>query len=432
MSNNMHHEGLLRIHRLLDEQSFVEIKSLHEPEGVVTGYGQINGELIFIYAQDSQCMGGSFGEFQCKKIASILRQARKMKAPVIGILDSTGLGVQEGILGLEALGEVFFALKEAKKQIPVYTIISGICGGSIGLIPQMSDFVFLEKSKGECFVNSPNTLSKNLESGFESESAKAYLSMVDFEGTLEEIKEKLVFLYGNMPQYLGQKLPVLCDTDDFNRTCDFQNKKQISMLELLKEISDSGNIFPIKDQYCKELFTGFIILGGKLTGVIATMDLNINLCDESRLNSNSMKKASRMIQLCTRFNIPVLTILNNDGIETTVQNEQEYLLSTSIYMDSFIDNEAPKICLIPDHVYGGSYSYIGSKSIGNDLVIAWDCAQIGVLSQRAASKISNQALEIDNSVSHIFANGIVDCIIMPEQTRNYLISLFDMLSTKTI
>ena len=432
MSNNVHHEGLLRIHHLLDEQSFVEISSLSEPEGVVTGYGQINGELIFVYAQNSHCTSGSFGEKSCKKIANIVRQAKKMKAPVVGILDSTGLCVKEGILGLEALGEVLYELKEAKNVIPVYTIISGTCGGSIGMIPQMSDFVFLEESKGDCFVNSPDTRTKNTVFGTENEDTQSYLSMVDFVGTLEDMKEKMVFLYENMPQFVGQKLPVLCDTDDLNRTCNFQNRKQISMLDLLKEICDSGSLFPIKDQYSKELFTGFITLGGKLTGVVATTDLNTNLSDESRLNSDCMKKAAQMVQLCSRFKIPVLTILNNDGIETTIQNEQEYLLSASVYMDSIMNNSAPKICLIPDHVYGGSYSYMGSKSVGSDLVIVWDSAQVGVLSQQTVSKISNHALEVDNSITHTHANGIVDCIIMPEQTRSYLISLFDMLSTKTV
>lgn len=445
MSNMMNHEGLLRVQQLLDTQSFVEIgsnisrintlsnsTSESEFEGVITGYGQMNGELVFVYAQDSQCINGSFGEIQCKRIANILRQAKKMKAPVIGILDSTGLNLNEGILGLEALGEVLFELKEAQTQIPIYTIISGTCGGSMGMIPQMSDFVFFENAKGECFVNSPNTLSKCNASLSQTELDKLTLSFVDFTGTIEEIKEKITFLCQNMPQHVGQKPQYHINTDDLNRTCTFENNNRISLHNLLKQISDSGYIFTMKENDTNDIYTGFIRLGGILTGVVATLKLETNLNEESRLNSEGMKKAAKLIQFCNRFCIPLLTILNNDGIETSIQNEQDYLFSSSLYIDYFKENKAPRICLIPDHVYGGSYSFMGSKSMGTDLVIGWENAQIGILSKQIVSKLTRQTNTVDTTILNATQKGIVDCVITPEQTRKYLISLFDMLATKTI
>ena len=444
MSENMNNEGLLRIQQLLDSQSFVEFGSkitnrftklcnnpiVCESDGVVTGYGQMNGELVFIFAQDSQCLGGSFGEMHCKKIAHLFQQAKKMKAPVIGIINSTGIRLNEGIMGLEGLGEVLFAMKEAQKSIPVYTIITGICGGSLGMIPQMSDFVFLEKTNGKCFVNSINTISNNTHQ--DTIDNNTVPTFVDFIGTIDDIREKINFLCERMPQYLGQKLPARFELDDLNRSCEFQNSDKITLVDFLQQVSDSASIFPIKEHGCKDVFTGFISLAGKLVGVVATLDLAQTFHQECRLNDNGMKKATKMVQLCNRFRIPLLSILNNDGIETSLENEEDYLSSAVLYFDAIKELQSPKISLIPDHIYGGSYSFMGSKSIGMDMVIGWDCAQIGVLSDVAIAKLGHQTSQIDNSIAQAARMGLVDCIILPNQTRSYLISLFDMLETKTM
>lgn len=434
MSSNMENVGRIRIHQVLDEQSFVEIGGSNQSDGVVTGYGQIGGELVFIYAQDPECLGGSLGEMHCKKIVQLFGRAKKMKAPIIGILDSAGIRLEEAVCALEGMSAMLFAIAQAKQIVPVYTIIAGTCAGSLGIIPGMSDFVFREENHGECFVNSINTITfpKNRSAmTFGLDLNTTPNQFIDFTGSLQDIAQKITHLCKHLPQYLGQTVPVNDSNDDLNRNCMFAENNSTNLQELLEQVSDSGFVLSLKESYCENLFTGFILLGGNYVGVMATSNPKESFSCETRLDGSSLRKATQFLQLCDRFHIPFLSILNTDGIQTIPETEKEFLVDMSNYIEVYSKSNIPKICFIPDHSYGSCYSFMGSKEIGTDAVLGWKGAHIGPLNEIIASKIMKESSVPDYSIQQAANHGYVDCLFLPEQTRCYLISFFEMLATKT-
>lgn len=450
MSNQISSISRKRISELLDEDSFVEIGSLisarstdynlHQlsasSDGVTAGYGQIGGELVFVYAQDPDILGGSLGEMHCKKIAQVYQKAAKIGAPVIGMIDSSGFRVQESIDGLEGFGEILSSITNASGAIPLFCIVYGNCGGGLGLIPGLSDFVFLEEKQGRLFVNSPNAINDNylekLDTGSNDFQTKNN-GISDFCGDNLAIYHKICKLIEVLPHNIVDGNIIASCSDDLNRLCELTIDQEYDPGYLISEIADYNDFIPYKERYSPSMITGFISLGGITTGVIANG--KVKECDGKkaldRMSGDDFTKATDFVKYCDAFQIPLLTIIHSEGFETSKNSEQHLLHEASRFVQALHDATIAKVNLIPKKILGSVYSIMNSKSLSADFIIGWTGAIIGTMPVAVAQNLlKDEAQLIDFSVEKAAQHGYIDCVISPETTRIYLVSAFDMLFGK--
>ena len=454
-----------RIAALLDEGSFVEIggavtarntdfnlQAKDTPsDGVITGYGVIDGNLVYVYSQDATVLKGAVGEMHAKKIANIYDMAMKMGAPVIGLVDCAGLRLQEATDALEAFGGLYFKQAMASGVIPQITAIFGMCGGGLAVVPGMTDFTFMEEKSAKLFVNSPNALVGNEISRCDTSTAE-YQSktagLVDGIGTEDEILTQIRSLICMIPANNEDDLSYEECLDDLNRACaDLENAYEDTGIALA-EISDGNVFFETKKEYAKEMATGFIRLNGMTIGAVANRskvyDAEGNTESfDAVLTVDGCKKATDFINFCDAFSIPVLTLTNVTGFEARKESEKDMAKCVARLTYAFANATVPKVNVIVGKAYGSAYVAMNSKSLGADMVYAWPSAEIGMMDSVLAAKImyadadadtlKEQAAaykELQSSPLSAARRGYVDAIIEPADTRKYLIGAFEMLFTK--
>lgn len=461
-----------RIESLLDEGSFVELggsviarstdfnmTAKKQPaDGVITGYGTIDGALVYIYSQDATVLGGTMGEMHAKKISGIYSMAMKMGAPVIGFIDCAGLRLQEATDALNAFGALYLDQVNASGVIPQITAVFGSCGGGMALVPALTDFTFMEKANAKLFVNAPNTLDGNTvekcdtaSSEFQAEKA----GNVDFAGTENEIMDKIRELIGLIPANCEDDMSYADTSDDLNRLTEGIENGAGDAAYVLSELSDNNVFFEVKPDYAKEMVCGFIRLNGQTIGAVANRSVILDENGEEAekldavLTAQGCEKAAEFVQFCDAFEIPVLTLTAAAGFKTNKCQEKKIAKRAAALAKSFADATVAKVNVIIGDSYGTPYVIMNSKSIGADLTFAWPEVAIGMMdataaakiiyadeikaSDNAASAISEKAAEyaaLQSSAESAAQRGYVDAIIAPAQTRKNLIAAFEMLFTK--
>ena len=470
MSNTAQVSASKRINALLDDNSFVEIGgyvtarntdfNLQHKEtpadGVITGYGVIDGNLVYVYSQDATVLNGALGEMHAKKIAKVYDLAMKMGAPVIGLIDCAGLRLQEATDALNGFGELYLKQTMASGVIPQITAIFGNCGGGLAIIPTLTDFTFMEEKNAKLFVNSPNALSENKSqdtAGADFQSKET--GIVDFTGDEDAVIEQIRTLVNILPANNEDDNSYDECTDDLNRVCsDLANAKGDTSIAL-SNISDDNFFYEVKKSYAKDMVTGFIRLNGMTVGAVANRtevyDDEMNLTDSYKpeLTTNGCEKAAEFINFCDAFNIPVLTLTNVNGYKATVDEEKTIAKAVAKLTYAFANATIPKVNVVIGEAFGSAYLAMNSKSIGADIVYAWPDAKIGMMQAQSAVKImyadeinnaddaakliSEKSAEYEALQSSALAaakRGYVDDIIEACDTRKRIIAAFEMLYTK--
>lgn len=457
-----------RIAALLDDNSFVEIGGLvtaratdfnlkpneTPSDGCITGYGVINGNLVYVYSQDASVLNGTIGEMHAKKITNLYDLAMKTGAPVIGLIESAGLRLQEATDALAAFGGIYLKQTMASGVIPQITAVFGTCGGGLGLFPTMTDFTFMEEKNAKLFVNAPNALDGNVITKCDSSSAKfqaeesGIVDVVADEATiLEKVRELVSFLPANNEDDAS----FLEDcTDDLNRVnpeiagCVGDTSVALSIL------ADDNNFFEVKSGYAKNMVTGFLRLDGVTVGAVANRS---EICDEEGkvaekldavLTAEGCEKAAEFVNFCDAFGIPVLTLTNVKGYEATLASEKTIAKAAAKLTYAFANATVPKVNVVIGKALGTAYVVMNSKAIGADITMAWPDAQIGAMDGKLAAKImyDGQGADVINekaaeyealtlNVTGAAKRGYVDQIVNAADTRKYVIGAFEMLFTKS-
>ena len=455
-----------RIAALLDEGSFVEIGgaitarttdfNMQQKEtpadGVITGYGVIDGNLVYVYSQDATVLKGAIGEMHAKKIANIYDMAMKMGAPVIGLVDCAGLRLQEATDALNGFGNVYYKQAMASGVIPQITAIFGKCGGGLAVASAMTDFTFMEGKNGKLFLNSPNAIAGNDVSKCDTASAEFQSKesgLVDMVGTEEDILDEIRTLVCMLPANNEDNDAYEECLDDLNRVCaDIENAAADTAL-VASMLADDNMFFETKREYAKDMVTGFIRLNGMTVGVVANRskvyDEEGNVAEEfdGTLSASGCKKAADFVEFCDAFGIPVLTLTNVTGFKACKCAEKVLARETAKLTYVFANATVPKVNVVIGKAFGSAYITMNSKSIGADMVYAWPTSEIGMMDAKLAAKImyadadaatinekAAEYKELQSSPMAAARRGYVDTIIAPADTRKYVIGAFEMLFTK--
>ena len=455
-----------RIAALLDENSFVEIgglvtarstdfnlKQTETPsDGVITGYGVIDGNLVYVYSQDASVLNGTVGEMHAKKIANLYNLALKMGAPVIGLIDSAGLRLQEATDALNAFGEIYMSQVKASGVIPQITAVFGTCGGGLALIPTLTDFTFMEGSKAKLCVNAPNALDGNVitkcdtsAADFQSKEAGIVDVVADEAGILAQIRELVSLLPANNEDGSYEEC-----SDDLNRACaEIANCVGDTSIAL-SQIADNGAVFEVKREYAKDMVTAFIKLNGATVGAVANRtevygeDGTVTEKYDAVLSAAGCYKAAEFINFCDAFEIPVLSLTNVKGFKADKQNEKGIANAAAKLTYAFANATVPKVNVIIGQAYGSAYVTMNSKAIGADITMAWPDAKIGTMDAKLAAKIicdgqgadaidacAKEYEALQTSAASAAKRGYVDQIVEPVDTRKYVIGAFEMLFSKS-
>lgn len=463
-----------RLNLLFDEGSFVEIdafvkhrctefgmQNVETPgEGVVTGYGTVDGRLVFAFAQDFTVAGGSLGEMHAKKICKVMDMALKMGAPLIGINDSGGARIQEGVDALSGYGNIFYRNTIASGVIPQISVIMGPCAGGAVYSPALTDFVFMVDKTSQMFITGPQVIKAVTGEEVTPEelggamthnsiSGVAHFISPDERQCIEDIKRLLSFLPSNnmenAPEYECQ--------DDLNRIEEKLNEivpdnpnKAYDMKEIITAIVDNGDFMEVQPYYAMNIITGFARLNGKTVGIIANQPKVLAGC----LDINASDKAARFIRTCDAFNIPVLNLVDVPGFLPGTNQEYGGIIRHGAKMlYAYSEATVPKVTLIIRKAYGGAYLAMCSRDLGADQVFAWPSAEIAVMGpDGAANIIFKKEIEAADdpaaarqekiqeykdkfATPYIAASrGYVDDVIEPATTRPRLIAAFEMLESK--
>ena len=441
-----------RIESLLDENSFVEIGGMvtarstdfnmqqteTPSDGVITGYGVIDGNLVYVYSQDASVLNGTLGEMHAKKITKLYDMACKMGAPVIGLIDCAGVRLQEATDALNGFGEIYLKQTLASGVVPQIAAVFGTCGGGLAVVPGLADFTFMEEKKAKLFVNSPNAIEGNeiskcnsASAAFQAEEAGNVDVVGDEAGILAQIRELVTMLPANNEDDASYEE---C-SDDLNRVCEDLGNVEYSAPYILSSISDGNVFFETKKDYAKDIVTGLIKLNGVTVGAVANNDVE--------LTARGAQKAADFINFCDAFIIPVLSLTNVKGYKANMCTERSIAKAMARLTYAFANATVPKVNVIAGAAYGSAYVSMNSKGIGADMVYAWTGSQIGMMDAKLAAKImyaeadaatqqekASQYAALQSSPEAAAKRGYVDSIIEPKDTRKYVIGAFEMLFTK--
>lgn len=462
MSNNSQLSARQRIDALLDESSFVEVGAyvtarstdfnLADKEtpadGVITGYGVIDTNLVFVYSQDASVMNGSIGEMHAKKIAAIYDMAVKMGAPVIGLIDCAGLRLQESVDALNGFASIYAKQVMASGVVPQISAVFGSCGGGAAIIPGLSDFAYMTKEDAKLFVNAPNVLDGNHVSKLDTAAAE-YQSANS--GNIDGVFETEAEVLGQIRQLISV-LPANNETDlsysdcedDLNRAVEVEGYVSDAK-SLLITISDNNLFVETKKDYAKDMVTGFVRFNGATVGCVANQGTE----GGDVLSVKGAYKAAEFVSFCDAFEIPVLTVTNVKGYKTTVEEEAGMAKAVASMTAAFAGATVPKVNLITGEAFGSAYTAMNSKGIGADIEYAWPTAKIAMMDPEAAVSImyadelaaaedkkafiaDKKKMFAEEQASAMAAakRGIVDDIIVPSATRKRLVAAFEMLYTK--
>lgn len=461
-----------RIALLLDEGSFVEIDKYvthrsDDPslpkfygDGVVTGFGTVSGRQVFVFSYDFTVLGGSLGEMTGKKIVKAMDQAMKVGCPIIGIIDSGGARIQEGVSSLDGYGDIFFRNTMASGVIPQITAGIGPCAGGAVYSPAMTDFVIMVENIGQMFVTGPEVVKEVLsqEVSFDElggarahgiKSGVAHFVAKNEYDCFDKIKKLLSFL----PQNNAEEPPVVETNDDPNRVdANLINilpenpYQQYDMKEIIRSIVDNGEFFEVHEVYAENVLVGFARMGGRTVGLVANQPMYL----AGALDINSSNKAARFIRFCDAFNIPIVTLVDTPGyLPGTDQEHNGIIRHGSKLLFAYCEATVPKITCIIGKAYGGAYIAMGSKNLRADVNLAWPSAEIAVLGPEAAVTIIHRKdlknapdaaatkKKLAKDYRDKFANpylaaekGIIDLVIDPMETRPMIIRALEALVNK--
>ncbi len=462
-----------RIDYLLDEGSFEEIgilvthrttdfdmdKEVYYGDGVVTGYGTIQGRLIYIFAQDFTVFGGALSETHAEKICKVMDMAVKMGAPIIGLNDSGGARIQEGVRSLGGYADIFYKNVQTSGVIPQISAIMGPCAGGAVYSPAMTDFTIMVEDTSYMFVTGPNVVKTVTNEEVTSEelggasthstkSGVAHITSANDVECLEDIKTLLSYLPQNNKETAQQLSYKLSDeVRDVLATIVPENpNKPYDMHQVINGIIDTDSFYEIHKDYAENIIVGFARLGGQSIGIVANQPQFL----AGVLDVNSSKKAARFTRFCDCFNIPLLVLVDVPGfLPGTDQEWNGIIVHGAKLLYALSEATVPKVTVITRKAYGGAYDVMNSKHIGADLNFAWPTAEIAVMGAKGASEIifRKEIKASDDPVAKLaekeaeyaekFANpyraaqrGFIDEVILPKNTRRKLIKGFSMLKNK--
>lgn len=456
-----------RISSLLDDSSFVEIGAGvtaratdfdMKPQdalsdGVITGYGAIEGNPVYVYSQDSSVLGGSVGEMHAKKIAHLYNLALKTGVPVIGMLDSSGMRLQEATDALAAFGKIYRKMSQASGVIPQITAVFGNCGGGLAVLCGLSDFTFMEEKGGKLFVNSPNAIPGNYTekldtAGADFQSAKAGLA--DFVAPEADIFEKMRALVAMLPLNNEDEVFEECE-DDLNRPTAGMAGFAGDTAAALSQIADYNEFIEVKAAFAPSMVTGFMRLNGQTVGCVANRSQILDENGKAKekfdtvLTPAGCKKAVSFISFCDAFNLPIVTLTNVTGYDASQDSEKKIAKATAALTFAFASTSVPKVNVVVGKALGTAAIAMNSGAIGADVTYCWPDAQIGTMNADDAARImfdgqpadvvSQKAKEyaaLQNSAKSAAARGYVDSIIDPDETRKYVIGALEMLYAKRV
>jgi len=465
---SQHKKGKLtareRIHFLLDEASFEEIgmfvthrstefgleKEKYLGDGVVTGYGTINGRLTYVFAQDFTVFGGSLAEAHAEKICRIMDLAMQNGAPIIGLNDSGGARIQEGVVSLGGYADIFYRNTRASGVIPQISAVMGPCAGGAVYSPAITDFILMVENTSYMFVTGPNVVktvtheevtSEELggASVHSSKSGVAHFSCANGLECINHIKKLLSYV----PQNCEDDVPVLSDFSSPNSELLTniipENPNQpYDMRDVINGTVDAESFFEVHKNFAENIVVGFARLAGRSIGIVANQPAHL----AGVLDIHSSQKAARFVRFCDSFNIPLLVFVDVPGFLPGTDQEWNAIISNGAkLLYAFCEATVPCVTVITRKAYGGAYDVMNSKHIGADMNYAWPSAEIAVMGAKGAVEIifkgeKDLKKKEEEYIEH-FANpyraaerGYIDEVILPEQTREKLISAFKMLENK--
>lgn len=476
-TEKQHSKGKLtareRIEILLDEQSFVELdpfvetrfkelgmdKKIMPGDSVVTGFGKINKRNVCIYSQDFSKIGGSLGEMHAQKISKVIDLALKTGCPIIGIIDSGGARIQEGIASLDGYADIFKNMVKASGVIPQISIMVGPSAGGASYAPGLSDFIFMVNNISQMYITGPEIIKKvtGEDVNFEdlggalihsSKSGCSHFTFDDEKDCFLGVKNLLAYLpQNNLEDPINQSYPLNDITNE--KILDIipeEQEKAYDMKLLINEIFDENTFFEISSRFATNSITGFARLAGKVVGIVANQTKSM----AGVLDIDSSDKIAKFVRICDSFNIPVINLVDTPGyLPGTNQEHQGIIRHGAKVLYAYAEASVPKISLILRKAFGGAYIALASKKLGYDKVIAWPCAQIAVMGPEQAVKIIYRK-EIGESKNpeqtekekieelkenfldafHAAKLGQIDMIINPKDTRKYLIKCLEVISSK--
>lgn len=450
MSNSAKMSARERIESLVDANSFVEIggritkrntdfnmqEKAVPADGVITGYGVIDSNLVYVYSQDVTAMNGSVGEMHAKKIVSLYEMACKAGAPVIGLIDCAGVRVQEAVDALAGFGDIYMAKVKASGVIPQISAVLGSCGGGAAVSAKLSDITLMDAADGRLFVNSPNVVDGNFTekcdtaaAPFQAEAGNADIVCKSEADVLAKIRE----LIGILPANAGVMAEAE-STDDRNRVLAGFDGYAKDAKEALTQIADDAKFIELKAEYGKEMVTGLLRLDGITVGAVANTE-------EGVLSTAGCKKAEQFTYFCDAFGLPIVTLTNVKGYASSLEEEKTIAQAVADLTYAFASADVPKINVITGEAYGSAYIAMNSKHVGADLVLALESAKVGVMDAGIAAKIMSgdgsdeaaMAKEFDKLQSGAEAaarRGYVDNIIQGESVRKHLIYALQMFGVR--
>ena len=474
--NAQHAKGKLtareRIELLVDQGSFEEYDMFKEHrsidfgmentkiagDGVVIGSGTVNGRLIFVYSQDFTVFGGSLSETHAEKICKIMEMAMKNRAPVIGINDSGGARIQEGVSALAGYAEVFQRNIMASGVVPQISLIMGPCAGGAVYSPAITDFIFMVKDSSYMFVTGPDVVktvtnevvTQEELGGATTHTVKSGVADNAYDNDLEAIKQTRRFI-DFLPLSNKDQPPTRQSFDQHNReelsldslVPDNPNKPY-DMHELIRKTVDEGDFFEIQPTFAKNIITGFARIEGSTVGVVANQPMVLAGC----LDNDASRKAARFVRFCDCFNIPIVTFVDVPGfLPGTAQEYGGVIKHGAKLLFAYGEATVPKITIITRKAYGGAYDVMASKHLRGDLNFAWPTAEIAVMGAEGAVKIifREEAKDQEKLAAKIqeysdkFANpfvaarrGYIDDVIMPHATRRRISRGLRMLKNKDL
>lgn len=430
-----------RLELLFDAGTFVELGAYtRRPasdeafEGVVCGYGSVNGRLVFAFVQDSGRTKGAFGERHAKKIAGMYSLAIKNGAPVVGIFDSAGAVVYDGASALAAYGKFMKCVSDASGIIPQVAIIDGVCGGSSAVVASMFDLTVTLKDKSKLYVNSPFVVGG--EAGSSAFAAASGISALDAENEAEAFAfvKKLL---GVLPQNNAERAIAEVACDDVNRAVAFDAEKY-NTAELLAQLADNGEFIRAYEKYSSGICVGFAAFGGITAGVVASQN-------GGKLDISAARVAARMVSFCDSFGIPVVTLVDSEGLDVSLEAEgAAYASELARLAIAYTSSENAKVTVVLGKAYGAAFTLLGSKSVGADLAYALEGACISVLSPEASvafvwnNKVGEQTREeVEAEWKEKVASaadaadcGEIDDVIEASELRKRICAALSMLAFK--
>jgi propionyl-CoA carboxylase beta chain len=476
---DQHKKGKLtareRIQLLMDDGSFEEVgmlvthrsrdfgmeKEVYLGDGVVTGYGTINGRLVYVFSQDFTVFGGSLSETHAEKICKIMDLAIQNGAPLIGLNDSGGARIQEGVVSLGGYADIFYRNVKSSGVIPQISAIMGPCAGGAVYSPAITDFIMMVEHTSYMFVTGPNVVKTVTHENVTSEElggahTHASKSGVTHFACANEIEciERIKQLLSYMPQNCEEDAPMYSyePSDEtrakLNSIVPGNPNQPYDIKEVIEEVTDVNSFLEVHKDYAENIVVGFARIAGRSIGIVANQPASL----AGVLDINSSKKGARFVRFCDAFNIPLLIIVDVPGfLPGTDQEWNGIIINGAKLLYALSEATVPKVTVITRKAYGGAYDVMNSKHIGADLNYAWPTAEIAVMGAKGAAeiifkkeiadapdhaaKLKEKEMEYTDKFANPYgaaARGFIDEVIMPSETRHKLIKAFKMLEHKVV